>query len=182
MATKHWIERLKTGLAKTAQLFNARSWFGCKVDQSFLDELESRLIQADVGIGATNQIVDRVREAFADKIADDKLLRFVKDELKDLLQDPRSGKLAVAVKPPSVYLIAGVNGAGKTTSIAKLAQHLRGNGKSVLLAACDTFRAAAIDQLSIWAARGHRDRQRGASGGSCECCPRCLPAGAFPLL
>ena len=120
MAIKGLLERFKKGLARTAQLFNIRAWFGRKVDQSFLDDLEARLIQADVGVVATGRIIDRVREAYADKTADENLVAFVKDELKSLLEDPNPGVLAVAAKKPSVYLIAGVNGSGKTTSIAKL--------------------------------------------------------------
>jgi fused signal recognition particle receptor len=164
MATSNWLEHLKKGLAKTAQLFNIRSWFGRKVDQAFLDDLESRLIQADVGIVATTRIIDRVRDVFAEKTADENLLIFVKAELKSLLEEPRAGMLSVALNPPSVYLIAGVNGSGKTTSIAKLAQHLKDSGKTILLAACDTFRAAAADQLSIWAERAKTEIVKGASG------------------
>ena len=88
----------------------------------------------------------------------------MKIELKGLLVDPRPGALVVASKPPSVYLIAGVNGSGKTTSIAKLAQHLKDQGKTILLAACDTFRAAAADQLSIWAARAGCEIVKGSPG------------------
>src|SRR5690348_13621514 len=124
MALQSLLERFRKGLSKTAALFNVRSWFGRKVDQAFLDDLESRLIQADVGVKATQRLIDRVREAFGDKTADDELIRFVKDELKGLLHDPRPGSLAVAPSGPTVYLIAGVNGSGKTTSIAKLAQRL----------------------------------------------------------
>jgi fused signal recognition particle receptor len=157
-------ERFKKGLARTAQLFNVRSWFGRKVDQSFLDGLEKQLIQADVGVAATGRVIDRVREAFAEKTADENLLTFVKNEFKSLLEDTRPGTLLVASKRPSVYLIAGVNGSGKTTSIAKLAQHLKDEGKTILLAACDTFRAAAADQLSIWAARAGCEIVKGAPG------------------
>jgi fused signal recognition particle receptor len=164
MAISDWLERLKKGLAKTAQLFNIRSWFGRKVDQAFLDDLEKRLIQADVGVAATGRLIGRVREAFADQTADESLLVFVKAELKGLLVDPRPGTLLVAPKAPSVYLIAGVNGSGKTTSIAKLAQHLKDEGKTILLAACDTFRAAAADQLSIWAARAGCEIVKGSPG------------------
>jgi fused signal recognition particle receptor len=164
MAISGLLERFKKGLAKTAQLFNIRSWFGRKVDQSFLDDLESRLIQADVGVVSTARIIDRVREAYADKTADEDLLELVKTELKGLLDDPRPGSLLIASKPPSVYLIAGVNGSGKTTSIAKLAQHLKDQGKTILLAACDTFRAAAADQLSIWASRAGCEIVKGAPG------------------
>lgn len=149
MAISGWLERLKQGLAKTAQLFNFRSWFGRKVDQAFLEDLEKRLLQADVGVAATGRLIGRVREAFADKTADESLLTFVKAELKGLLVDPRPGALLVASKPPSVYLIAGVNGSGKTTSIAKLAQHLKDQGKTILLAACDTFRGGRRSTLDL---------------------------------
>jgi fused signal recognition particle receptor len=164
MAISGLLERFKKGLAKTAQLFNIRSWFGRKVDQSFLDDLESRLIQADVGVVSTARIVDRVREAYADQTADENLLALVKSELKALLYDPRPGTLGVAPKPPTVYLIAGVNGSGKTTSIAKLAQYLKDQGNTIVLAACDTFRAAAADQLSIWASRAGCEIVKGAPG------------------
>jgi fused signal recognition particle receptor len=164
MAISGLVERLKKGLAKTAQLFRIRSWYGRKVSQTFLDELESSLIQADVGLAATGRIIDRVREAYSDKTADDNLLRLVKAELRTLLENPRPGTLQVARKPPSVYLVAGVNGSGKTTSIAKLAQKLKDQGSTILLAACDTFRAAAADQLSIWADRAGCEIVMGAPG------------------
>jgi fused signal recognition particle receptor len=164
MAITGLLERFKKGLAKTAQLFNIRSWLNRKVDQSFLNDLESRLIQADVGVAATTRIVDRVREAYADRIADENLLALVKGELKAQLDDPRPGTLTVAAKRPTVYLIAGVNGSGKTTSIAKLSQFLKDKGNTILLAACDTFRAAAADQLSIWATRAKCEVVRGAPG------------------
>jgi fused signal recognition particle receptor len=164
MAIKALLEKFRKGLSKTAKLFNFRSWFGRKVDQSFLDDLEARLIQADVGVKATAQIIDRVRAEFADKAADETLINFVKDELKTLLADPRPGTLATSKTKPTVILVAGVNGSGKTTSIAKLAQRLKNQGNSIVLAACDTFRAAAADQLSIWAARAGTDIVKGAAG------------------
>jgi fused signal recognition particle receptor len=164
MAIKSLFDRFRKGLSKTAQLFNIRSWFGRKVDQSFLDDLEARLIQADVGVASTRKIIDRVREAYGDKTADEDLVGFVKDELKSLLADPRPATLAVSASRPTVYLIAGVNGSGKTTSIAKLAQHLKDEGRTILLAACDTFRAAAADQLGIWAGRAGSDIVKGAPG------------------
>ena len=161
---KSLFDRFRKGLSKTAQLFNIRSWFGRKVDQSFLDDLEARLIQADVGVASTRKIIDRVREAYGDKTADEDLVGFVKGELKALLADPRPATLAVSATRPTVYLIAGVNGSGKTTSIAKLAQHLKDEGRTILLAACDTFRAAAADQLGIWAGRAGSDIVKGAPG------------------
>lgn len=187
MAITGLLERFKKGLAKTAKLVNVRSWFGRKVDQEFLDELEGRLIQADVGLAATGRIIESVREGFADKTADEELVAFVKDQLKELLRDDRPGALTVAPKKPSVYLIAGVNGSGKTTSIAKLAQRLRDQDKSIVLAACDTFRAAAADQLSIWAERAGCEIVRGAPGAdpasvAHDACQRALSRSSDVLI
>jgi fused signal recognition particle receptor len=187
MAFKSLLDRFKKGLSRTAQLFNVRSWLGRKVDQSFLDELEATLIKADVGVKATTQLVDRVRQAFADKVAGEDLLNFVKAELRTLLADPRPGTLAVSQTKPTVYLIAGVNGAGKTTSIAKLAQRLKNEGKTILLAACDTFRAAAADQLTIWAERSGSDIVKGAPGAdpasvAHDACDRALARGVDVLI
>ncbi|GAC1335779.1 MAG: signal recognition particle-docking protein FtsY [Isosphaeraceae bacterium] len=164
MAIRELFARLKRGLAKTAALFDFRSWFGRKVDQSVLDELESRLIQADVGVASTSRIIDRVRVAFTDRTVDENLVLFVKNELKTLLADPKPGTLSTADRGPTVILIAGVNGSGKTTTIAKLAHRFKGEGRSVLLAACDTFRAAASDQLSVWAQRASVEIVKGAPG------------------
>src|SRR6516165_7676532 len=103
MPIKALLERFKKGLSKTAQLFNVRSWFNRKVDQSFLDELEAKLIQADVGVAATGRIIERVREAFHDQTVGEDLVEFVKAELKTLLADPRPGTLALAPSGPTVY-------------------------------------------------------------------------------
>ena len=186
MAFKDILARFKKGLAKTAKLFDVRSWFGKKVDKAFLDNLEESLIKSDMGVKATEQIISRVREAFADKTAGDDLLKFVKDELKDLLADKRSSELATAPTKPTVYLIAGVNGSGKTTSIAKLAHTLKNEGKTVLLAACDTFRAGAADQLGNWAGRAGADIVRGAPNAdpasvAHDACDRALARG-FDIL
>lgn len=187
MAIKSLLERLRKSLSKTAALFNVRSWFGRKVDQSFLDDLEARLIQADVGVKSTARIVDRVREAYSDQTADENLLTFVKTELKELLRDDRPGTLAVSSTKPTVYLIAGVNGSGKTTSIAKLAQRLKDQGNTLLLGACDTFRAAAADQLAVWAQRAGSDIVRGAPGAdpasvAHDACDRALARGVDVLI
>ncbi len=187
MALKDLLAKFKKGLARTARLLDVRSWFGRKVDQSFLEKLESTLIQADVGVKATDRIIDRVREAYSGKEVDEDLVGFVKDELKDLLKDDRPGDLAWSSKKPTVILIAGVNGSGKTTSIAKLAQRLKDQGKSILLGACDTFRAAAADQLSIWAERAGADIVRGAAGAdpasvAHDACDRAVARGVDVLI
>lgn len=164
-----WWSRIKSGLARTARLFDVRNWFGKKVDQDLLDDLEARLIQADVGVKATARILDEVRAEFAGKTADASLIDFLKDRLVVLLETDEAGKTAPTVGQPEpgsplVILVAGINGAGKTTSIAKLSKRLVGEGKSVVLAACDTFRAAAADQLAIWAGRIGADLVRGNEG------------------
>lgn len=187
MAFKDILAKFKQGLAKTAKLFDARHWFGRKVDQRFLDELEAKLIQADVGVKATQRIIERVREAFADQTAGEDLVTFVKQEMKGLLVDPRPGTIQFASKAPTVILVAGINGSGKTTSIAKLAQRLKDEGNSILLGACDTFRAAAADQLAIWAARAGSEIVRGNAGAdpasvAHDACDRALARGTDVLI
>jgi fused signal recognition particle receptor len=187
MVLKDLIDRFRKGLARTARLLDVRAWIGRKVDQEFLERLEATLIQADVGVSATREIIDRVREAYAEKTADENLIEFVKGEFKSLLADPRPGTLVVAATKPSVYLVAGINGSGKTTSIAKLAQRLKNDGNSILLAACDTFRAAAADQLTIWADRSGSDIVRGAPNAdpasvAHDACERALARGVDVLI
>jgi fused signal recognition particle receptor len=147
-------DKIKQGLAKTrgvfsgiATLFRLRG----RVDRDFLSQLEERLLLADVGTAPTSEIVERVRQAFLDKEITGDVEEFVKEQLKGQLA--AGGGLHYAASGPTVVMIAGVNGSGKTTSIAKLARLLQQEGKKVLVAACDTFRAAAVEQLSIWAGR-----------------------------
>jgi len=150
-----FFSRIKRGLAKTAGAFGGVLDLlrgKGRVDQNFLDELEKRLYLADVGTGSTAIIVDRVRQAFRDKEITGEVLDFVKRELRDLLTGASPG-IQYASSGPTVVMIAGVNGSGKTTSIAKLAQRLKSEGKLVAVAACDTFRAAAVEQLTVWAGR-----------------------------
>jgi fused signal recognition particle receptor len=147
--------KIKKGLAKTraaftgvVDLFRGRG----KVDKAFLDELEKRLYLADVGGYAVGVIVDRVRQAYLDKEVTDDVQALVKTQLRDMLSDPSPG-ITYAPTGPTVVMIVGVNGSGKTTTIAKLANRLKGEGKKVLVAACDTFRAAAVEQLTVWCQR-----------------------------
>jgi fused signal recognition particle receptor len=187
MALKDLLDRFKKGLSRTARLFDVRSWLGERVDQDFLNKLEAKLILSDMGVKATAKIIDRVRETYSDREADEELLAIVKAEIKALLQDPRLGELIVSRSKPSVYLIAGINGAGKTTSIAKLAQRLKNERKTILLAACDTFRAAAADQLTIWAERSGSDIVKGAPGAdpasvAHDACERSLARGVDVLI
>lgn len=146
---------IKRGLAKTAGVFGGvldvlrRKG---KVDQAFLDELEKQLYRADLGTAATAVIIDKVRQGFRDKEIGDEVSAFVRKQLRDMLAADTAG-IAYAPSGPTVVLVAGVNGSGKTTSIAKLANRLKKDGKNVAVAACDTFRAAAVEQLTVWAGR-----------------------------
>jgi fused signal recognition particle receptor len=155
MALRDFFKKIKQGLAKTrsvfvgvAQLFRLKG----RVDRDFLQRLEERLYLADVGTAATSEIVDQVRQSFLDKEISGDVEAFVKQKLKDMLTAGERG-LRMNLSGPTVVMIAGVNGSGKTTSIAKLANRFKQEGKRVMVAACDTFRAAAVEQLTIWSER-----------------------------
>ena len=155
MVFKAILSKIKQGLAKTRGLFSGIAElfsFKGKVDQKFLDELEKRLYLADVGTYATQEIVQRVKQAYQDKEVSGEMVAFVKTQLKELLTAPSQG-INFTASGPTVIMVAGVNGAGKTTSIAKLAKYCINDKKKVMLAACDTFRAAAVEQLTIWSQR-----------------------------
>ncbi len=145
---KQGIIRTRSAFGSVLDLIRGRG----RIDQDFLKELEKRLYLADIGGSAVATIVDRVRQAFLNKEIDDNVVAFVQSELRALLDSPTES-IRYASAGPTILLIAGVNGSGKTTSIAKLANLLKKEGKSVLVAACDTFRAAAVDQLTIWSER-----------------------------
>ena len=151
-----FFEKLKEGLTKTKnaifkQVDNLFKSF-VKVDEDMLEELEELLIMADVGAASSEEIISRLREKIKeDRITDPGECRIaLRDILVDMIGEGEPLKLDTK---PSVILVIGVNGVGKTTSIAKIAHRLKENGKHVMLAAADTFRAAAIDQLQIWADR-----------------------------
>jgi fused signal recognition particle receptor len=155
MGLQNFFQRLKQGLARTRQVFTGiAQLFGLKgrVDQNFLDTLERQLYLADVGTDATDEIVESVRRAYLDKEITGDVAAFVRKKLSDLLTGPSPG-LTYQPQGPTVVMVAGVNGSGKTTSIAKLAKMCKDEGKKVLVAACDTFRAAAVEQLTIWCER-----------------------------
>ena len=151
-----FFDKLKMGLSKTKQAVFGRldamfSGFS-RVDEDMMEELEEILITSDVGVGVTESILEDLRE----RIRKEKLTEpaAVKDALQELLASRiGEGEPLKLGTTPSVILVIGVNGVGKTTSIAKVAGLLKHEGKEVLLAAADTFRAAAIDQLRVWAQR-----------------------------
>jgi fused signal recognition particle receptor len=158
--------KIKQGLAKTRQVFSGvASLFRLRgrVDKEFLARLEERLYLADVGPTATTQIVERVRKAYLDREISGDVEAFVKNELKSLLRE-QDNSLHFALSGPTVIIVAGINGSGKTTSIAKLAYRLSKEGRKVMLAACDTFRAAAVEQLTIWSQRIGCDIIKGQQG------------------
>ena len=147
-----FFDKLKSGLSKTknaivGQIDDLFKSF-VKVDEDLLEELEELLICADVGVGATEEIIEALREKVKDGRLKEKeeTLSALKDMLKEMIGEGAELDLA---SNPSVILVIGVNGVGKTTSIAKIANSLKSQGKSVVLAAADTFRAAAIDQLEV---------------------------------
>jgi fused signal recognition particle receptor len=155
MGISDFFGKIKKGLAKTRDVFSGvTALFRLKgrVDRSFLEELEKRLYLADVGTTATAEIIERVRQAFQDREIGGDVEVFVKEQLRALLAAPETG-LRYSSMGPCVVMVAGINGSGKTTSIAKLARRCQSEGKRVMVAACDTFRAAAVEQLTIWSER-----------------------------
>lgn len=153
------LKRLKDGLAKTRKTFSSgldKIFSGKKeIDDALLESLEELLITADVGVQTTLTLMDRVSKQ-SDKIADaEKLRQLLKKEILAFLGE--SAPLPATPEKPKVVMIVGVNGVGKTTTIGKLAATFASEGKRVLIAAADTFRAAAIEQLSIWAQRAGAD-------------------------
>ena len=150
-----WFSRLKSGLTKTTTTITegiTKVFTHKTLDQDALDELEESLIRADVGVSASSEIIAALSKDKFNKQASE-------EEIKEFLSDKIQSILAATAKPLEknqglqVILVCGVNGNGKTTTIGKLASKYKAQGKKVLMAACDTFRAAAMDQLKVWAER-----------------------------
>jgi len=150
--------RWRSALKKTSDFLNTdiRDLFkreGRLVDEAFLDELFAILVKTDMGVTTATRVRDRVGSDFRARVVHmPDILQVIKEELKKVLAQPEQ-PINLAQSGPTVILVVGVNGSGKTTSIAKLANMFRSQGKSVVLGAGDTFRAAAVEQLSIWAER-----------------------------
>ncbi len=153
-----FFERMKQAVARTRENLTERiedvAGFRREIDRETLDDLEATLLAADLGSATTSQVLENLREKVDRKQIGDV------EELKRVLKEELRGILTAAEKPvnsvdgePEVILVVGVNGTGKTTTIGKLAHNLRAQGKSVLLCAADTFRAAAIEQLEVWGER-----------------------------
>ena len=168
-----FFDKLKNGLSKTKNSFdekinNVFSNFR-KVDEDLLEELEEALIMSDVGAQTSTKIISNLRDRIKkEKIENEEDVRnALREEIKAILDEVDNGlKLATH---PSVILVVGVNGVGKTTSIGKIANRLKQDGKKVVIAAADTFRAAAVEQLEIWANRAGVDivkRQEGSDSAA----------------
>ena len=163
------IAKLTKGLGKTRDSFVGalRSVLsGRTLDDALIAEIEKRLIQADVGVPATRRLISGIKSAYkaGEMKSGDEALGYLKTEIKAMWpEQDRALKLSQAA--PSVILVTGVNGVGKTTSIAKLCKHLTDEGHSVLLGACDTFRAGAVRQLEIWGERLGVEVVKGQQGG-----------------
>jgi fused signal recognition particle receptor len=154
-AKQSWLTRLKSGLSKTSSNLTG-IFVGAKIDDELYEELETALLMSDAGVDATEFLLETLRE----KVRAERLTepQQVKSALRSLLIDrlkPLEKSMMLGRAQPLVMMIAGVNGAGKTTSIGKLAKHLQRFEQSVLLAAGDTFRAAAREQLAIWGQRNN---------------------------
>ena len=152
------LDKLKEGLArsrdKISNSLKSVLTLGRRIDQGLLDELEEQLISDDLGVETTSQIIEHLRQAWQEKkiASAEEVVPFLKGELVNYWPQ-RDRALRFAETGPTVILVTGVNGSGKTTSVAKLAAMLSGQGKRVVLGACDTFRAAAVEQLTIWSER-----------------------------
>ena len=163
-----FFDKLKEGLGKTRQGFNEKinDVFANfrKVDEDLLDELEEALIMSDIGIETSTAIINGLRTRIKkENIKDEESVRnALRDEMIKLLD---AGDIALDLsETPAVILVVGVNGVGKTTSIGKIANNLRKSGKKVVIAAADTFRAAAVEQVEIWANRSGSEIVKRAEG------------------
>jgi len=163
------LDRIKQGLKKTAQILQTdiRDLFktrGRLVDQAFLDELFEVLVKTDMGVQAAQQLVDQIGQKYRNRVIEwSEAIEEIKKGLKELLRQPES-PIRFASQGPTVIMVCGVNGCGKTTTIAKLAYMFQSQGKKVVLGAADTFRAAAVEQLTIWAQRLGVDIVTGPQG------------------
>lgn len=154
-----FFDKLKQGLAKTKQVFSFT-----KVDENLLDELEEKLIIADVGMETTEKIIDNLRTRIKKENLKEaeQVKQALREEIEEIFKDNNS-ELDLTNKP-AVILMVGVNGAGKTTSIGKIANNLIKQGKRVIIASGDTFRAAATEQLEVWANRAGAELVKGPEG------------------
>jgi fused signal recognition particle receptor len=166
-----FLDRMKEAVTRTRENLSERieavASFGKEIDRATLDDLEATLLGADLGMATTHEVLEKLREkADRKQIGNvDELKRLLKEEILSILTTTDSQPLTKVDGTPEVILVVGVNGTGKTTTIGKLAQVLRSDGKTVLLCAADTFRAAAIEQLEVWGQRTGTEVIRTKAGG-----------------
>ena len=166
-----FIERMKEAVSRTRENLAERIedvvFIGKEIDRSTLDDLEATLIGADLGTTTTHEVLEKLREKADRKQIKDvnELKRLLKEELLAILTSTGSRPVTKVDGTPEVIIVVGVNGTGKTTTIGKLAQVFRAQGKTVLLCAADTFRAAAIEQLEIWGQRTGTEVIKTKAGG-----------------
>lgn len=161
--------KLKQGLAKTRDLLNTDVMVllrGRRLDDALIDELEAKLLQADIGVTTTAGLIDHIRAAYkkGEMQSGEQAWEYLKTHVAGYWPE-EDRRLHFAPSGPTVILVGGINGAGKTTSIAKLAKAMRDENRTVMLAACDTFRAAAVEQLEIWSRRLGVEIVKGKQGG-----------------
>ena len=156
-ARKGWLDKLKTGLRKTGASITT-VFTGIRIDDALYEELETALLMADTGVKATEHLLADLKRRVKDtKTTDPAAVKGLLAQSITALLAPLQKRLVIGEHKPTVIMVAGVNGAGKTTSIGKLTRHLANEGATVLLAAADTFRAAAREQLAVWAERNTVD-------------------------
>ena len=166
-----FLDRMKEAVTRTRENLSERieavASFGKEIDRATLDDLEATLLGADLGMTTTHEVLEKLREkADRKQIGNvDELKRLLKEEILSILTTTDSQPLTKVDGTPEVILVVGVNGTGKTNTIGKLAQVLRSDGKTVLLCAADTFRAAAIEQLEVWGQRTGTEVIRTKAGG-----------------
>jgi len=166
-----FLDRMKEAVTRTRENLSERIEqvvsFGKEIDRATLDDLEATLLAADLGTTTTHEVLEKLREkADRKQIGNvDELKRLLKEEILAILTTTDSQPVTRVDGTPEVILVVGVNGTGKTTTIGKLAQVLRSDGKTVLLCAADTFRAAAIEQLEVWGQRTGTEVIRTKAGG-----------------
>jgi fused signal recognition particle receptor len=166
-----FFERMKEAVTRTRENLGERIeevvFFGREIDRGTLDDLEATLLAADLGMTTTHEVLEKLREKADHKQIRDveELKRLLKQEILAILTATDSQPVTKVDGTPEVILVVGVNGTGKTTTIGKLAQVLRSSGKTVLLCAADTFRAAAIEQLEVWGQRTGTEVIRTKAGG-----------------
>ncbi len=163
------LKKLKESLSKTRDsLFGkiASVVTGRRLDDDLLDDLEEVLLKSDIGLAATESIIDKLREsANRKKVTEsDDVIALLQKDISEILSNNKREIGPADNTQPMVWLITGVNGSGKTTTVGKLANYFRKDGKKVMIAACDTFRAAAVEQLEIWSQRSGVDMIRAHTG------------------